>query len=149
VPDYITSVKDGGFYGFPFSYWGQHVDARVKPQNPAMVARAIMPDYAMGNHVAALGLAFSQNASLGLEFANGAFVSEHGSWNRDPLSGYKVVFVPFANGKPSGKPVDILTGFVAADGHAQGRPVGVAIDKIGALLVADDVGDTVWRVTKR
>jgi glucose/arabinose dehydrogenase len=148
VPDYITSLKDGGFYGFPFSYWGQHVDARVKPQNPEMVAKAIVPDYAMGNHVAALGLAFSQNARLGPEFANGAFVSEHGSWNRDPLSGYKVVYVPFAGGRPSGMPIDVLTGFVSADGHAQGRPAGVAIDHTGALLVADDVGNTVWRVTR-
>jgi glucose/arabinose dehydrogenase len=149
VPDYITSVKDGGFYGFPFSYWGQHVDKRVKPQNPEMVAKAIMPDYAVGNHVAALGLTFSADANLGPQFSNGAFVSEHGSWNRDPLSGYKVVYVPFANGKPSGMPVDVLTGFISADGKAQGRPVGLAIAKDGALLVADDVGNTIWRVTKQ
>ena len=148
VPDYITSVKDGGFYGWPFSYYGNHVDARVKPQNPEMVAKAIVPDYAMGNHVAALGLTFADGAKLGPQFSNGAFVSEHGSWNRDPLSGYKVVFVRFANGKPSGMPVDVLTGFLNADGKAQGRPVGIAIDKTGALLVADDVGNTVWRVAK-
>ena len=149
VPDYITSVKDGGFYGWPFSYWGQHVDNRVKPQNPDLVAKAIVPDYAMGNHVAALGLVFSAGANLGDRFSEGAFVGEHGSWNRNPLSGYKVVFVPFANGKPSGMPVDVLTGFVNANGDAQGRPVGVAIGKDGALLVADDVGNTVWRVTRK
>jgi glucose/arabinose dehydrogenase len=150
VPDYITSVKEGGFYGWPFSYYGQHVDDRVKPQNPDLVAKAIVPDYAMGAHVAALGLAFANGARLGDEFADGAFVGEHGSWNRDPLSGYKVVFVPFSGGHPTGQlPVDVLTGFVSADGHAQGRPVGVAIDKSGALLVADDVGNTIWRVTKR
>jgi glucose/arabinose dehydrogenase len=149
VPDYITSVREGGFYGFPFSYWGQHVDARVKPQNPEIVAKAIIPDYAMGNHVAALGLTFSAGANLGPRFASGAFVGEHGSWNRDPLSGYKVVFVPFTYGKPSGMPVDVLTGFLSADGKARGRPVGVAIAKDGALLAADDVGNTLWRVTKR
>jgi glucose/arabinose dehydrogenase len=149
VPDYITSVKDGGFYGFPFSYWGQHVDARVKPQNPEMVEKAIVPDYAVGNHVAALGLTFSAGANLGPQFSNGAFVSEHGSWNRDPLSGYKVVFVPFANGRPSGMPADVLSGFISADGKAQGRPVGIALTKDGALLVADDVGNAVWRVAKQ
>jgi glucose/arabinose dehydrogenase len=150
VPDYITSVKEGGFYGWPFSYYGQHVDDRVKPQNPDLVAKAIVPDYAMGAHVAALGLAFANGAKLGDEFADGAFVGEHGSWNRDPLSGYKVVFVPFSGGHPTGAlPIDVLSGFVSADGHAQGRPVGVAIDKSGALLVADDVGNTIWRVTKR
>ena len=147
VPDYITSVKEGGFYGWPFSYYGQHVDDRVKPQRPDLVAKAIVPDYAMGPHVAALGLAFAQGARLGDKFADGVFVGEHGSWNRNPLSGYKVVFVPFSGGEPSGMPIDVLTGFVSADGHAQGRPVGVAIDKSGALLVADDVGNTVWRVT--
>jgi glucose/arabinose dehydrogenase len=149
VPDYITSVKDGGFYGWPFSYYGNHVDARVKPQNPEMVGKAIAPDYAVGNHVAALGLTFAEGAKLGPQFSNGAFVSEHGSWNRDPLSGYKVVFVAFANGKPSGMPVDVLTGFLSAENKAQGRPVGVVIAKDGALLVADDVGNTVWRITKR
>lgn len=149
VPDYITSVKEGGFYGWPFSYYGNHVDARVKPQNPEMVAKALVPDYAVGNHVAALGLTFANGAKLGPQFSNGAFVSEHGSWNRDPLSGYKVVFVPFANGKPDGMPADVLTGFLNADAKAQGRPVGIAIDKTGALLVADDVGNTIWRVTKQ
>jgi glucose/arabinose dehydrogenase len=149
VPDYITSVKDGGFYGWPFSYYGNHVDTRVKPQNPEMVAKAIVPDYAVGNHVAALGLTFADGAELGPEFSSGAFVSEHGSWNRNPLSGYKVVFVPFENGKPTGMPVDVLTGFLSPDGKAQGRPVGIAIDKSGALLVADDVGNTIWRVTKQ
>ena len=147
VPDYITSVKDGGFYGWPFSYYGNRVDTRAKPQNPTLVATAIVPDYAVGNHVAALGLAFADGAKLGPQFSKGAFVSEHGSWNRDPLSGYKVVFVPFANGKPSGMPVDVLTGFLSPEGKAQGRPVAVAIDKSGALLVADDVGNTVWRVS--
>jgi glucose/arabinose dehydrogenase len=146
VPDYLTSVKDGAFYGWPFSYWGQHVDERAQPQNPALVAKAIAPDYALGTHVAPLGLAFAQGNTLSPAFAQGAFVGEHGSWNRKPRSGYKVVFVPFADGKPSGTPVDVLTGFVNAEGDANGRPVGVAIDKRGGLLVADDVGNTVWRV---
>jgi len=137
VPDYLTSVRDGGFYGWPWSYWGAHVDERVQPQRPEMVARAIVPDYALGNHVAPLGLAFN---------GDGAFVGEHGSWNRKPLSGYKVVFVPFANGKPAGLPRDVLTGFVSPEGKAWGRPVGVALDRGGALLVADDVGGAVWRV---
>jgi glucose/arabinose dehydrogenase len=149
VPDYITSVKEGGFYGWPFSYYGRHVDDRVKPQRPDLVAKAIVPDYAMGPHVAALGLTFAQGARLGDKFADGVLVGEHGSWNRNPLSGYKVVFVPFSGGEPSGMPIDVLTGFVSADGHAQGRPVGVAIDKSGGLLVADDVGNTVWRVSQR
>ena len=145
VPDYLTSVKDGAFYGWPFSYWGQHVDARVKPQNPEAVAKAIPPDYSLGNHVAPLGLAFARGELLPQQFRTGAFVGEHGSWNRSPFSGYKVVFVPFAQGKPSGLPVDVLTGFL--DGNqARGRPVGVAIDKAGALLVADDVGNTIWRL---
>jgi glucose/arabinose dehydrogenase len=147
VPDYITSVKDGGFYGWPYSYYGQIVDARVKPQRPEMVARAIKPDYALGPHTASLGLAFYQGKLLPQRFANGAFIGQHGSWNRKPRSGYKVIFVPFANGMPSGEPEDILTGFVDEDGDALGRPVGVALDKAGALLVADDVGNTVWRVT--
>jgi glucose/arabinose dehydrogenase len=147
VPDYLTSVKDGAFYGFPWSYWGQHVDTRVKPENPQMVAKAIAPDYALGNHVAPLGLTFGGGSLLPEQYRNGAFVGEHGSWNRKPQSGYKVVFVPFANGAPSGKPMDVLSGFLGSDGDALGRPVGVAIDKAGALLVADDVGNTVWRVT--
>jgi glucose/arabinose dehydrogenase len=147
VPDYLTSVKDGAFYGWPFSYWGQHLDSRVKPQNPDLVAKAIAPDYALGNHVAPLGLAFANGTLLPEQFRNGAFIGEHGSWNRKPFSGYKVVFVPFADGKPSGQPVDVLTGFLGPDEKARGRPVGVAIDKSGALLVADDVGNTVWRVT--
>ena len=146
VPDYLTSVKDGAFYGWPFSYWGQHVDERVKPQNPEAVAAAIPPDYSLGNHVAPLGLAFAQGDLLPEQFRTGAFVGEHGSWNRSPFSGYKVVFVPFAQGKPSGLPVDVLTGFLDGS-EARGRPVGVAIDKAGALLVADDVGNTVWRLT--
>jgi glucose/arabinose dehydrogenase len=145
VPDYLTSVKDGAFYGWPFSYWGQHVDERVKPQNPELVAKAIAPDYSLGNHVAPLGLAFAQGYLLPQQFRSGAFVGEHGSWNREPFSGYKVVFVPFASGKPSGLPVDVLTGFLD-DGKARGRPAGVAIGKDGALLVADDVGNSVWRV---
>jgi glucose/arabinose dehydrogenase len=148
VPDYITSVKDGGFYGWPFSFYGSHVDVRVKPQKPDLVAKAIQPDYALGSHVAALGLAFSEGAKLGDRFANGAFVGEHGSWNRNPFSGYKVVFVPFSGSQPSGMPIEVLTGFLTQDGKAQGRPVGVAIDKGGALLVADDVGNTVWRVSR-
>jgi glucose/arabinose dehydrogenase len=148
VPDYLTAVQDGHFYGWPFSYWGQHVDARVKPQNPDLVKRATVPDYALGNHVAPLGLAFAEGSLLPEPFRNGAFIGEHGSWNREPPSGYKVVFVPFADGKPKGPPIDVLTGFLSKDGEeARGRPVGVAIDRAGALLVADDVGNTIWRVT--
>jgi glucose/arabinose dehydrogenase len=144
VPDYLTSVKEGGFYGWPFSYWGQHVDARV-PANPDMVAKAIIPDYALGNHVAPLGFAFSEGMLLPDQFRSAAFIGEHGSWNRNPLSGYKVVFVPFADGQPNGMPIDVLTGFVDRNGDARGRPVGVAMDKSGALLVADDVGNTAPR----
>ena len=147
VPDYLTSVKDGAFYGWPYSYYGQNVDARVKPPRPDLVAQATRPDYALGSHVAPLGLAFSEGNALTPALASGAFVGLHGSWNRKPLSGYKVVFVPFANGQPSGLPVDVLTGFLSADEKAYGRPVGVAMDKRGALLVADDVGNTVWRVS--
>jgi glucose/arabinose dehydrogenase len=146
VPDYITSVRDGGFYGWPYSYYGQHVDDRVKPQRPDLVAKAIVPDYAMGPHVAALGLTFSTGQTLGPQYADGVFVGEHGSWNRDPRSGYEVVFVPFAQGMPNGAPREVLTGFVNSNGQSHGRPVGVAIDKTGALLVADDVGRTVWLV---
>ena len=146
VPDYLTSVKDGAFYGWPFSYWGQHVDERAQPQNPDLVAKAVKPDFALGTHVAPLGMTFAEGNRLPAQFASGAFIGEHGSWNRKPRSGYKVVFVPFTNGQPSGNPVDVLTGFVDGDGNASGRPVGVVIDKAGALLVADDVGGTVWRV---
>jgi glucose/arabinose dehydrogenase len=146
VPDYMTSVKDGGFYGWPYSYYGQHVDARVEPQRPDLVAKAIAPDYALGAHTASLGLAFNTGKLFPPEMANGAFIGQHGSWNRKPAAGYKVIFVPFTNGTPSGAPRDILTGFLNGDGEAQGRPVGVAIDKLGALLVADDIGNTVWRV---
>jgi glucose/arabinose dehydrogenase len=146
VPDYLTSVKEGAFYGWPFSYWGAHVDDRVQPQNPDLVAKAIMPDYALGNHVAPLGMTFAEGAKLGDQFAQGTFIGEHGSWNRKPLSGYKVVFVPFKDGKPSGSPIDVLTGFVSADEKALGRPVGVSIARDGSLLVADDVGNTIWRV---
>lgn len=145
VPDYLTSVKDGAFYGWPWSYWGQHVDTRVKPANPAMVAKAIAPDYGLGSHVAPLGLAFS-DARMPANYASGAFIGLHGSWNRKRLAGYSVVFVPFAGGKPSGLPMTFLDGFVSRDGKAFGRPVGVALDGKGALLVADDVGNTVWRV---
>jgi glucose/arabinose dehydrogenase len=145
VPDYLTSVREGAFYGWPWSYWGANVDARVQPSRPDMVARAVVPDYALGNHVAPLGLAFS-DARMPAPFASGAFVGEHGSWNREPRSGYKVVFVPFANGRPGGAPQDFLTGFLSPEGKAWGRPVGVALDRTGALLVADDVGNTVWRV---
>jgi len=147
VPDYLTSVVDGGFYGWPFSYFGSHVDERMKPQRPDLVARAIVPDYAVGAHTASLGLAFAQAPPLSERFSDGAFVGQHGSWNRKPLSGYKVIFVPFAQGRPSGPPRDVLTGFVDDAGNAHGRPVGVAIDQKGALLVADDVGNVVWRVT--
>jgi glucose/arabinose dehydrogenase len=147
VPDYMTSVKNGGFYGWPYSYYGQHVDVRVEPQRPDLVAKAIAPDYALGAHTASLGLAFNTGKLFPADMAGGAFIGQHGSWNRKPRAGYKVIFVPFADGKPSGQPRDILTGFLNADGEAQGRPVGVAIDKSGALLVADDVGNMIWRVT--
>lgn len=147
VPDYMTAVKDGAFYGWPFSYYGQHVDTRVKPQRPDLVAKAIAPDYALGNHTASLGLAFYESDLLPKHFFGGAFIGQHGSWNRRPRSGYKVIFVPFVNGFPSGPPEDVLTGFVSAQGDALGRPVGVAVDRTGALLVADDVGNLVWRVT--
>jgi glucose/arabinose dehydrogenase len=147
VPDYLTRVQDGGFYGWPYSYFGTHVDSRVEPQRPDLVARAIVPDYALGAHVAPLGLAFYQGTLLPQRYANGAFIGQHGSWNRRPPSGYNVVFVQFVDGKPTGKPEDVLTGFVDADGNARGRPVGVAVDGKGALLVADDVGNAVWRVT--
>ncbi len=146
-PDYLTAVKEGAFYGWPYSYFGQHVDDRVKPQRPDLVARAVVPDYALGPHTASLGLCAADQTSLPSEFQHGMFVGQHGSWNRKPLSGYKVVFVPFANGRPAGLPVDVLTGFVGQDGKARGRPVGVAIDHHRDLLVADDVGNTVWRAT--
>ena len=149
VPDYMTAVRDGGFYGWPYSYFGQHIDARVKPQRPELVARALMPDYALGAHTASLGLASSRGTTLPSVFANGMFVAQHGSWNRNPRSGYKVIFVPFASGAPSGDPVDVLTGFLSRRGDAMGRPVSVAVDKHGALLVADDVGNTIWRVSAR
>lgn len=148
VPDYLTSVRDGGFYGWPYSYYGQHVDDRVKPQQPDLVARAIAPDYALGPHTASLGLASSVGTTLPGPFADGMFIGQHGSWNRKPHSGYKVIFVPFEKGKPSAEaPIDVLTGFLSDEGDAFGRPVGVAIDKQGALLVADDVGNVVWRVS--
>ena len=147
VPDYLTSVRDGGFYGWPYSYYGQVLDDRVQPGRPDLVATAIKPDYALGSHAASLGLASSKGSSLPARFNNGMFVGQHGSWNRKPFSGYKVIFVPFNNGKPSGQPLDVLTGFLNDAGEAQGRPVGVAIDKTGALLVADDVGNVIWRVT--
>jgi len=147
VPDYMTSVRDGGFYGWPYSYYGAHVDARVQPQRPDLVASALVPDYALGPHTASLGLASGKDAALLPSMRSGMFVGQHGSWNRKPRSGYKVIFVPFAAGRPSGAPVDVLTGFVDDDGNARGRPVGVAVDKRGALLVADDVGNAIWRVT--
>ena len=146
VPDYLTSVRDGAFYGWPYSYYGQHVDERVKPQRADLVQTAIVPDYAIGAHTASLGLAFYDGHAFPEHYRNGAFIGQHGSWNRKPRSGYKVIFVPFENGKPSGPPEDILTGFLSSDGYALGRPVGVAVDGKGALLVADDVGNTVWRV---
>jgi glucose/arabinose dehydrogenase len=148
VPDYMTAVREGAFYGWPYSYYSDHVDTRVEPQRPDLVARAVVPDYALGPHTASLGLAFADGArSLPAQFRDGALVGQHGSWNRRPHSGYKVIFVPFRNGRPAGGPVDVLTGFLNADGEAQGRPVGVAIDAHGALLVADDVGNRIWRVT--
>jgi len=147
VPDYLTSVNDGAFYGWPYSYYGQNVDERVKPPRPDLVATALVPDYALGAHVAPLGMVFAEGSALPPALSSGVFVGEHGSWNRKPRSGYKVVFVPFKEGKPNGLPVDVLTGFLSPDGKAYGRPVGVAMDKRGALLVADDVGNVVWRVT--
>lgn len=149
VPDYLTSVGAGAFYGWPYSYWGDHVDPRVEPRRPDLVARAVRPDYSLGSHVAPLGLCTSDGAQLGPRFASGMFVGLHGSWNRTPKSGYKVVFVPFANGRPLTPMVDVLTGFLDGEGRAQGRPVGTVIDGRGALLVADDVGNVVWRVTRR
>jgi glucose/arabinose dehydrogenase len=148
VPDYITSVQDGGFYGWPYSYFGAHVDDRVQPPRPDLVAKALKPDYALGAHTASLGLAWSgRGNALTTHFQHGMFVGQHGSWNREPPSGYKVIFVPFANGQPAANPIDVLTGFIGEQGEAFGRPVGVAIDGRGALLVADDVGNRVWRVS--
>jgi glucose/arabinose dehydrogenase len=147
VPDYMTSVKDGAFYGWPYSYYGQHVDPRVKPQRPDLVEKAVVPDYALSSHVAPLGLAFYTGSNLPETYRGGAFVGEHGSWNRQNLNGYKVVYVPFNGGKPNGMAQDVVTGFLNSDNQARGRPVGLAIDKSGALLIADDVGNTVWRVT--
>jgi len=148
VPDYITSVRSGGFYGWPYSYYGKHLDLRVEPERPDLVEKAIVPDFALGPHTASLGLAWSGSTSLPARFNNGMFVGQHGSWNRKPRSGYKVIFVPFARGMPVGQPIDVLTGFVKENGDAMGRPVGVALDKSGALLVADDVGNVVWRVSR-
>lgn len=148
VPDYLTSVREGAFYGWPYSYWGQNVDTRVRPQDPQKVAAAVAPDYALGSHVAALGVAFSEPA-MGPLFADGVFVGEHGSWNREEPSGYKVVFVPFRGGRPAGAPIDFVTGFMGADGKTRGRPVGVTVDPRGALIVADDLSNTIWRVTPR
>lgn len=145
VPDYMTSVKDGAFYGWPWSYYGNHVDARVHPPRPDMVEKAIAPDYALSSHVAALGLTFSNHSALPQQYRNGAFIGEHGSWNRNHFNGYKVAYVPFENGRPAGPPQDVVTGFLNGD-EARGRPVGVGIDGTGALLVADDAGNTVWRV---
>ncbi len=146
VPDYLTSVREGGFYGWPYSYWGKNVDTRVMPQDPQKVASAIVPDYALGSHVAALGVAFSA-ATMGTQFADGVFVGEHGSWNRNPPVGYKVVFVPFRDGRPAGDPIDFVSGFHGDDGLTRGRPVGVTLDPRGALIVADDLANTIWRVT--
>jgi len=147
VPDYLTSVQEGGFYGWPYSYFGQHVDPRVKPQDDEKVASAIVPDYALGAHVAALGLDFSSEV-MGEQYADGVFVGEHGSWNRKNPVGYKVIFVPFENGRPSGDPIDFVTGFRDEDGKTRGRPVGVTVDPRGALIVADDLANTVWRVVR-
>jgi glucose/arabinose dehydrogenase len=149
VPDYMTAVQEKGFYGWPYSYYGQHLDPRVQPERPDLVADAIVPDYAIGPHTASLGLAFYDGTLFPEHYRGGAFIGQHGSWNRKPPSGYKVIFVPFEGGQPSGQPEDILTGFLNEDGDAYGRPVGVAIDKSGALLVADDVGNAVWRVVPK
>ena len=148
VPDYLTSVREGGFYGWPYSYFGQIVDERVTPPRPDLVAKAIKPDYALGPHTASLGLALSDGAALPRRFQGGMLIGQHGSWNREPLSGYRVIFVPFRGGKPSGPPIDLLTGFVDDDGNAKGRPVGVVVDKKGGVLVADDVGNVIWRVSE-
>jgi glucose/arabinose dehydrogenase len=148
VPDYMTSVARDGFYGWPYSYFGGHVDERVEPANPDLVASARVPDYALGPHTASLGLAFSAGDSLPAPYRDGAFIAQHGSWNRKPPAGYRVIFVPFSDGRPHGLPRDVLTGFLSASGEAQGRPVGLAFDATGALLVADDVGNTVWRVSR-
>ncbi len=150
VPDYLTSVRDGAFYGWPYSYYGQHVDERVQPPQPELVARAVSPDYALGPHTASLGLASAVGSRLPAPFINGMFIGQHGSWNRQPHSGYKVVFVPFDGGKPSAAaPIDVLSGFLSDKGEAYGRPVGVALDRQGALLVADDVGNAIWRVSAK
>jgi glucose/arabinose dehydrogenase len=147
VPDYMTSVEDGGFYGWPYSYYGQHVDERVKPQRPDLVAKAIKPDYALGSHTASLGLAFYDGDLLPVRYRNGALIGQHGSWNREPASGYKVIFVPFDHGRPSGPPEDVLTGFLNDKREAYGRPVGIAVNREGAILVADDVGNVIWRIS--
>ena len=147
VPDYLTSVQDGGFYGWPYSYYGHHLDPRVEPQRPDLVATAIAPDYSLSSHVAPLGVVMYAGTGLPASYRSGAFVGEHGSWNRTPLNGYKVVFVPFSGGRPSGPAQDVVTGFLDANNHARGRPVGLAVDRTGALLIADDVGNTVWRVS--
>jgi len=146
VPDYLTSVREGACYGWPYSYFGQHIDIRVEPRRPDLVAKAIMPDYALSSHVAPLGMVFTQSSTLPLRYRSGVFISEHGSWDRSPLNGYKVVYVPFQDGLPSGPPQDVVTGFLTSDGKAMGRPVGVTLDHTGAMLIADDVGNTVWRV---
>ena len=149
VPDYLTSVQAGSFYGWPYSYYGDHLDPRVHPQRPDLVARASVPDYALGPHGAPLGLTFAKGAMLGPRFTDGAFIGQHGSWNRKPQYGYRVIFVPFRQGRPAGPPVEVLTGFLDDAGNARGRPVGVVIDKRGGLLVADDVGNAVWRVSAK
>src|SRR5690606_13343346 len=147
VPDYLTAVRDGAFYGWPYSYWGQNIDPRVRPQKPELVKTAIAPDYALGSHVAALGLTFVTGESFPASYRQGAFIGQHGSWNRETLSGYKVVWVPFANGRPAGAPQDFVTGFLTEDGKARGRPVGVTFDaERGRLLIADDLANTVWLV---
>jgi glucose/arabinose dehydrogenase len=147
VPDYLTAVQENAFYGWPYSYWGQHVDIRVQPQRPELVAQAVPPDYGLGSHVAPLGLVFSQGDSLPAQYRSGVFIGEHGSWDRDPPVGYKVVYIPFSDGRPNGPPQDVVTGFISNDGKTRGRPVGVAIDRTGGILIADDVGNTIWRVT--
>ncbi len=147
VPDYLTSVRDGEFYGWPYSYFGQHIDPRVQPQRPDLVAKAVPPDYALSSHVAPLGMVFYSGTNLPEHYRGGAFVGEHGSWNRQVLNGYKVVFIPFADGRPSGPAEDVVTGFLVDGDKARGRPVGLAVDEQGALLIADDTGNSVWRVS--
>ena len=148
VPDYLTSVQEGGFYGWPYYYYGNHVDSRIESPDPELINKSIKPDYALGSHTASLGLLNANNSHLTTDFSEGMFVAQHGSWNREPKSGYKVIYIPFTDGKPSGESIDVVTGFLNENEEALGRPVGLALDQNGSLLVADDVGNTIWRISK-